>query len=74
MLAILNPLALAMHGGCDIYEKLRQRTREKLGTRIGILERLRWIIVYLIIPSWTSLMNTVVTGLPPPRTAGPGPR
>ena len=65
ILVVLNLLAFAMHNACDLAEGLWQDGRQKVGARIRLFEHIRSISVYLVFPSWTSLMRTIRTGRPP---------
>lgn len=65
ILVTLNLLAFAMHNACDLAEGLWQDGRQKVGARMRLFEHIRSLVVYLVFPSWTSLLRTIRTGRPP---------
>ena len=65
ILVVLNLLAFAMHNACDLAEPAWQEGRLKVGARMRLLQHIRDITVYLIFPSWASLLRTIRTGKPP---------
>ena len=65
VLVVLNLLAFAMHNACDLAEGLWQDGRQKVGARMRLFEHIRSLTVYLVFPSWTSLLRTIRTGRPP---------
>ena len=66
MFAAMNLLAFAFHTACDCVETLWQQAREAIGTRSRFFQDLRSISAYVVFPSWTSLMITLVLGKAPP--------
>jgi hypothetical protein len=66
MFAAMNLLAFAFHTACDCVETLWQQAREAIGTRSRFFQDLRSISAYVVFPSWTSLMITLVLGNAPP--------
>lgn len=66
LLVTLNLLAFAMHNACDAMEALWQRARETCGTRNRMFIHLWTISRYHVFQTWNVLMNTIITGRPPP--------
>ena len=66
MFAAMNLLAFAFHAACDCLETLWQQAREAIGTRSRFFQELHIISAYVVFPSWTSLMITLVSGKAPP--------
>jgi hypothetical protein len=63
VLAILKLLALAFHTVADLTYDLWLQA--KAGARSRFFERLRAITVFLVFPSWHSLLNTLAFAQPP---------
>lgn len=66
MLVTLNLLAFTMHNACDAVEQSWQHARAVCGTRIRLFIHLWNITIYHAFQAWDSLMNTIITGRPPP--------
>jgi len=64
--AAMNLLAFAFHTVCDCLETLWQQAREAIGTRSRFFQELHIISAYVVFPSWTSLIITLVSGKAPP--------
>ena len=69
LLVVLNLLAFAAHTACDLGDAAWQRARRTLGARKRLFEHVRTITAYVVFPSWTGLIATLVTGVPPPDAA-----
>ena len=69
LLVALNLLAFAMHNACDLMVRSWQEARRKLGARNRLFNHIWSISAYHVFPSWNALMRTIVTGVPPPKTA-----
>jgi hypothetical protein len=69
LLVVLNLLAFAMHNACDLMVRRWQEARRKLGARNRLFNHIWSISAYHVFPSWNALMRTIVTGVPPPKTA-----
>lgn len=69
LLVSLNLLAFAMHNACDLLEYRWQKAREKLGARSRLFAHIWSISAYHVFPSWSALMRTIISGVPPPQTA-----
>lgn len=69
LLVALNLLAFAMHNACDLMVRRWQEARRKLGARNRLFNHIWSISAYHVFPSWNALMRTIVTGVPPPKTA-----
>jgi hypothetical protein len=65
ILVVLNLLAFAMHNACDLAVGMWQEGRQRVGARMRLFERIRNITIYLVFPSWASLLRTIRTGKPP---------
>ena len=63
----MNLLAFTLHGACDLFEAKWQQARRKLGTRFRFFEHIRSITGYYVFPTWESLFDTLITGLPLPK-------
>jgi hypothetical protein len=66
MFAAMNLLAFAFHTACDCLETLWQQAREAIGTRSRFFQELHIISAYVVFLTWTSLINTLVSGKAPP--------
>jgi hypothetical protein len=66
MFAAMNLLAFAFHTACDCLETLWKQAREAIGTRSRFFQELHIISAYVVFPTWTSLMITLVSGKAPP--------
>jgi hypothetical protein len=69
VLVALNLLAFAMHNACDLGARAWQQARHKLGARNRLFTHIWSITAYHLFCSWHALMQTFITGVPPPRTA-----
>ena len=69
MFAALNLLAFAIHTVCDGLETLWIEARARKRARTRFFEHIRTITAYIVFPSWTSLMTTLITSIPPPTEA-----
>lgn len=69
VLVTFNLLAFAAHTACDLIDAAWRRARQTLGARKRLFEHMRTLTAYMVFPSWTSLMNTLVTGIPPPNAS-----
>ena len=69
LLVVLNLLAFAAHTACDLGEAAWQRARRILGARKRLFEHMRTLTAYVVFSSWTDLIATLVTGVPPPDAA-----
>lgn len=69
VLVALNLLAFAMHNACDLGARAWQQARHKLGARNRLFTHIWSITAYHLFRSWHALMQTIITGVPPPRTA-----
>ncbi len=67
ILVALNLLAFAMHNACDLASAQWQEGRQRVGAKMRLFEQIRSLTVYLIFPSWSSLLRTIRTGRPPPQ-------
>lgn len=65
LLVTLNLLAFSMHNACDAVEELWQKAREACGTRNRLFIHLWTITTYHVFQTWSSLLNTIMTGRPP---------
>ena len=65
VLAILNLLAFAFHTVADLTHDLWLQAVNKAGARSRFFERLRAITVFLVFPSWHSLLITLAFAQPP---------
>jgi hypothetical protein len=63
--AILNLLAFAFHTVADLTHDLWLQAVNKAGARSRFFEHLRAITVFLVFPSWQSLLNTLAFAQPP---------
>ena len=63
----MNLLAFTLHGACDVFEAMWQQDRKTLGARIRLFEHIRSITGYHLFPTWESLFNMLITGIPPPQ-------
>ena len=61
-LVVLNLLAFALHGACELAETLWQRARRRLGTRRRLFEHLRTVTEYQVFPDWNALLSLLATG------------
>jgi hypothetical protein len=66
LLVAFNLLAFTMHNACDAMEMLWQQAREVRGTRNRMFIHLWTISTYHVFPTWSSLLKTIITGIPPP--------
>ena len=66
VLVTFNLLAFTLHNACDAAEALWQRAREACGARNRLFIHLWTISTYHVFQDWKSLMNTIITGRPPP--------
>jgi hypothetical protein len=66
VLVTLNLLAFALHNACDAVESLWQKAREICGARNRMFIHLWNITIYHVFQTWSALMNTLITGRPPP--------
>ena len=57
--------AFAAHTACDLGDAAWQRARRTLGARKRLFEHVRTITAYVVFPSWTGPVATLVTGVPP---------
>jgi len=64
--AAMNLLAFAFHPANDCLETLWQQAREAKGSRSNFFQHIRTITAYLVFPSWTSLMITLISCNAPP--------
>jgi hypothetical protein len=69
VLVALNLLAFAMHNACDLVAGPWQKARQKLGARNRLFTHIWSITTYHVFLSWHALMRTIITGVPPPKTA-----
>ncbi|MDJ0611990.1 MAG: ISNCY family transposase [Kiloniellales bacterium] len=69
VLVALNLLAFAMHNACDLVAAPWQKARRKLGARNRLFTHIWSITAYHVFRSWHALIQTIITGVPPPRTA-----
>jgi hypothetical protein len=65
VLAILNLLAFAFHTVADLTYDLWSQAINKAGARSRFFEHLRSITVFLVFPSWHSLLTTLAFAKPP---------
>jgi hypothetical protein len=66
MFATLNLLAFAFHTVADCVDDLWKRARSAKGSRKRFFEHIRTITAYLVFPSWTALLETLISCKPPP--------
>jgi hypothetical protein len=66
MFATINLLAFAFHTVADCIDDLWKRARAAKGSRKRFFEHIRTITAYLIFPSWTDLLETLISCKPPP--------
>jgi hypothetical protein len=66
MFAAMNLLAFAFHTVCDCFEALWQSARAAKRARARFFEHIRTLSAYLVFPSWTILMQTLISSKPPP--------
>ena len=64
--ATMNLLAFAFHTVCDCLEDFWKNARKLKHSRNRLFEHIRTLTVYLVFPSWKSLMNTLIDSKPPP--------
>lgn len=69
VLVALNLLAFAMHNACDLVAASWREARRKLGARNRLFIHIGSITAYHVFRSWSALMRTMITGVPPPKTA-----
>ena len=65
VLAILNLLAFAFHTVADLTYDLWLQAVNKAGARSRFFEHLRAITIFLVFPSWQSLLTTLAFARPP---------
>lgn len=66
VLVTLNLLAFNIHNGCDICEVLWQKARKTAGARMRLFVLLWTLTMYIVYPTWNSLLNMIATGRHPP--------
>ena len=66
MFATINLLAFAFHTAADCIDDLWKWARLAKGSRKRFFEHIRTITAYLIFPSWTALLETLISCKPPP--------
>ena len=66
ILVTLNLLAFSMHAACEAAEAQWRHAREVRGTRNRLFIHLWTITTYHVFRSWNSLLETIITGKPPP--------
>jgi hypothetical protein len=66
LLVTFNLLAFSVHNACDAAERAWSHAREACGTRIRLFINLWTITRYHAFQTWDSLMETLITGRPPP--------
>jgi hypothetical protein len=66
MFAAMNLLAFAFHTVADCIDDLWQQARVAKGARKRFFEHIRTITAYLVFPSWTDLLETLISCKPPP--------
>jgi hypothetical protein len=64
--AAMNMLAFAFHTVCDCLEPLWIKARAAKRARKRLFEHIRIITVYLVFPTWDTLMKTIIEAKPPP--------
>ncbi len=65
VLAILNLLAFAFHTVADLTYDLWLQAVNKAGARSRFFEHMRAITIFLVFPSWQSLLTTLAFAQPP---------
>ena len=66
LLATMNLIAFAMHTVADLVDAAWKAARAAVGARKRFFEELRSITTYLVFPNWPVLIETLITGKPPP--------
>ena len=66
VLATMNLIAFAMHTVADLADTSWRQARAAVGTRKRFFEDLRALTTYLVFPTWALLIETLITGKPPP--------
>ncbi len=66
VLLVMNFLAFMLLETCDLFEATWQEARKTPGARICLFEHIRSITGYLAFPTWETLFNTLITGIPQP--------
>lgn len=66
LLATMNLIAFAMHTVADLVDVAWKAARAAVGARKRFFEELRSITTYLVFPNWPVLIETLITGKPPP--------
>jgi hypothetical protein len=66
LLVTFNLLAFSMHNVCDALETLWQQARKARGPRNRFFLHLWLITIYHVFTTWNSMMETIMTGRPPP--------
>ena len=65
----LNLPAFATHNACDLVAPSWQQARRNLGARNRLFTHIWSITADHVFRSWHALMRTIITAVPPPRTA-----
>ena len=63
----MNLLAFAMLTVSELVDAAWKAARTAVGTRKCFFEDLRAITTYLVFPTWGRLVETLRSGVPPPR-------
>ena len=66
VLATMNLIAFAIHTVADLVDQRWKAARAAIGSRKRFFEDLRAITTYLVFGDWTTLVETLRTGQPPP--------
>jgi hypothetical protein len=66
LFAAMNLLAFAFHTVCDILEAKWLTARNAKGSRARFFEHIRTVSAYILFPSWTVFLETLITSKPPP--------
>lgn len=66
LFAAMNLLAFAFHTVCDILETRWRDARKAKGSRARFFEHIRTVSAYLVFPTWTVFLDTLIASKPPP--------
>jgi len=62
-LATLNIIAFLFHSVLELYNHIYQKIRKNVGTKVGLFEYFRQVLMHFIFNSWKHLMEYIIKNL-----------
>ena len=66
LLVVLNLLAFSMHNACRLTSRVWQEAEAVFSAKKRLFIDLWSLCKYHLFPSWQALLNTIISGIPPP--------